>query len=358
MRIAVLGVGLIGGSIGLAARGRLPDAEVTGFDPDPAALDAARELGAIDRAATSLEEAVRDAQACFACAPVGALPALVERALAAASADCVVSDVGSTKRVIVERVRDERFVGGHPVAGAETSGVANAREDLFDGAPWYLTPEERASGMLYERLHRLVAGLGARPLAVAPEAHDRLLAIVSHLPHVLANVLVSQLALRSRQRDERLGPVGPSFRDISRVAGANPGIWNDIYASNAQAIAEEIDEMGRGLAEVAARLRAGDAEAIDAWNARARGDRRRLLEADLAGGPVRELRVAVPNRPGVVAEVALAMGREGINITDLALAPAPDMRTGQITLWVTGEDAAARAEALIEGLGFPVAAVS
>jgi len=116
--------------------------------------------------------------------------------------------------------------------------------------------------------------------------------------------------------------------------------------------------MGRGLAEVAARLRAGDAEAIDAWNARARGDRRQLLEADLAGGPVRELRVSVPNRPGVVAEVALAMGREGINLTDLALAPAPDMRTGQITLWVTGEDAAARAEALIEGLGFPVAAVS
>ena len=106
----------------------------------------------------------------------------------------MVSDVGSTKRAIVAAHDDSRFVGGHPLAGAETSGVGHARADLFDGATWYLTPQPTTSGILYERLHRLLHGLGARPVAIEPDAHDTILATVSHLPHVLANVLVAQAA--------------------------------------------------------------------------------------------------------------------------------------------------------------------
>lgn len=350
MRIAVLGVGLIGGSIGLAARDHVDG--VTGYDRDPGVLDTAQRLGAIDRAAGSVAEAVEGAAACFLCAPVGALPELLEETLAAAGPDCVVSDVGSTKR-LVAATGDERFVGGHPIAGAETAGVEHARPDLFDGATWYLTPGERSSGLLYERLHRLVVDLGARPVAIDAVTHDRLLATVSHLPHVLANVLVAQAARRAA--DEPLPRVGPSFRDATRVAGANTAIWTDIYVTNAEAIADEIDETVRRLQEAAAALRAGDADAIAAWNDSARDDRRRLLEADLAGGPVIELRISVPNRPGIVAQVALALGKAGVNILDMALAPAPDMRTGSMTLWVAGDDAAGRAERLIESLGFHAA---
>ena len=300
MRIAVLGVGLIGGSIGLAARRRLPGAEVVGFDPGEGVMAEAQKLGAVDRPAGSVTEAMEGAEACFVCAPVGALPALVDQALEAAGPGCVVTDVGSTKRQVACRVDDERFVGGHPVAGSEAAGVGHARADLFEGAAWYLTPGERASGMLYERLHRLVAALGAHPLAIDAETHDRLLASVSHLPHVLANVLVSQVAARVTHRGEPLPRVGPSFRDITRVAGASSAIWTDIYLSNAAAIADEIDAMSRGLDEVSARLRAGEAEAIRRWNEAAREDRRALLEAELAGGPVHELRVSVSNLLGVV----------------------------------------------------------
>ncbi|HEX8075568.1 MAG TPA: prephenate dehydrogenase/arogenate dehydrogenase family protein, partial [Thermoleophilaceae bacterium] len=147
MRIAVIGVGLIGGSVGLAARER--GAEVAGWDPDGRVLGAARDRGAVDRAAESIPDALDGADACFLCAPVGALPELSAAALEAASADCVVTDVGSTKRALAAATRDERFIGGHPIAGSESSGVEHARGDLFQGAAWYLTPGERSSGVLY-----------------------------------------------------------------------------------------------------------------------------------------------------------------------------------------------------------------
>ena len=352
MRIAVLGVGLIGGSIGLAAR--RDGAHVTGFDTNPAVLEAARTRQAIDETADSIPGAVATADAVFACAPVGALPQLVDEALEHAAPTCVVTDVGSTKRLIASHVKDERFTGGHPIAGSESAGVQHAREDLFQGAPWYLTPGERSSGVLYERLHGLLVSFGARPVALDADSHDRLLATVSHLPHVLANVLVSQAARTSDREDEPLPRVGPSFRDSTRVAGANSAIWTDIYMHNAAAIADEIDATVQRLQHVADQLRAADAQAIAAWNDRARDDRRRLLEADIAGGPVHELRVTVENRPGVVAELAVALGRGGVNIVDMRLAPAPDNLTGAITFWVAGDDSAKRAAQLMEGLGFPV----
>src|SRR4051812_3642248 len=192
MKIAVLGVGLIGGSIGLAARRRL-QAEVVGCGRSPERLARAGELGAIDRAASSLAEACAGADVVFCAGPVAALPQQAREALAACGPETVVTDVGSTKGELVEAIgADERFIGGHPLAGAETAGVENARADLFEGARWYLTPTERSSGLLYDRLQRAVADLGARPQAIETETHDRLMATISHLPHVVANVLVSQ----------------------------------------------------------------------------------------------------------------------------------------------------------------------
>jgi prephenate dehydrogenase len=350
MRIAVLGAGLIGGSIGQAAHRALEDVQVVGHGRSAERLQRALEVGAIDVAAPSLEEALEGADVCFCCAPVGALTGQVRDALAAAPQDCVVTDVGSVKRALVDTIEDGRFVGGHPVAGAETSGVEHARADLFDGAVWYLTPTAASSGLLYERLHRLIVALGARPTAIDAAAHDRLLAVVSHLPHVLANVLVAQAAAHSE-----LPRIGPSFRDATRVAGANTGIWTDIYLANRQAIADEIDDAVERLQAVAADLREADPNALAAWNEAARGDRQRLLDAGQTGDRVHELGLTVPNRPGIVAQVALELGKAGVNIVDLALAPAPDMRTGAITLWIAGTEEAERARELIEGLGFAVA---
>ncbi|HET7574794.1 MAG TPA: prephenate dehydrogenase/arogenate dehydrogenase family protein [Solirubrobacterales bacterium] len=358
MRIAVLGVGLIGGSIGLAARRRL-DAEVTGFDPDRATLERALAEGAIDTAAASVEEACDGAEVVFCAAPVAGLVDLTRTALDRCGPETVVTDVGSTKRDIVAALgSDERFIGGHPLAGAETSGVENAREDLFEGARWYLTPKsERSSGLLYDRLQRTVAGLGARVQAIDPEAHDRLMATVSHLPHVVANVLVGQAAAELTRDSERMPEVGPSFRDTTRVAGANPAIWGDIFASNREAVAEAVDAVAARLREAAELIREGERDAVAEWHGRAAADRRRLLETELAGGPLRELRVVVANRPGTIAELALALGEAGVNIEDMALYPAPDMTSGAVTLWVAGEEQAERAMALVRELGHSVSPV-
>jgi len=354
MRIAVIGVGLIGGSVALAARERT-GATVTGADASADALGRALGRGAIDRGADSLQDAVADAEAVFIAAPVGALPDLVGAALAAAPGDCVITDVGSTKRALLAAHADPRFVGGHPLAGAENVGVEHARADLFDGATWYLTPGAGTSGILYERLHRLLRALGAQPAAIDAETHDRILAVVSHLPHVLANVLVSQAARTLSAGGERLPATGPSFRDATRVAGAPSAIWTDIYLSNRDALTAELDATIARLKTVRAALTAGDGAAISVWNEAAAADRRRLLESQLAGGELFELRAAVPNRPGVLAELALGLGRAGVNIADMALHPAPDMSEGVVALWIAGESAADKAQAVVSQLGFPVA---
>jgi prephenate dehydrogenase len=352
-------VGLIGGSIGLAARERIDQGIVRGFDTDRRALDAALRLGAINEACATVEEALAEAEACFVCAPVRELPELTGGALEQGG-DCVVSDVGSTKRALIEALASSgltepdlaRFVGGHPLAGAEASGVEHARAELFEGATWYLTPTERTSGMLYERLYRIVSALGARPEAIAPGIHDRMMATISHLPHVLANVLVAQAAGALVEDAQRLPASGPSFRDATRVAGANPGLWGDILLSNREALSEELEACIAALRQVLDELLQGDAESLEGWIETARANRRRLSEAEVAAGPVSEVRVAVPNRPGIVAQLALAVGDAGVNIVDMALYPAADMQSGAIALWVAGRGSAQRVVELIDALGY------
>jgi prephenate dehydrogenase len=352
VNVGIVGVGLIGGSIGLALQQRL-GASVTGYDPAADVREEALRRGAIGRVAASAAEAAHGAELVFVAAPVSALAEAIDTVLAAAGSDCAVSDVGSTKRELAAGRGDERFIGGHPLAGAETSGVEHARADLFDGATWYLTPGAGTSGTLYERLHKALVGIGAKPTAIDASDHDRVMASVSHLPHVFANVLVAQAA--RALSGEHVPATGPSFRDATRVAGASATIWPDIYLSNRDALVALIDEAQGRLSEVREALAGADRGAIERWNEAARVDRDALLGAGLAGGAVYELRAAVADRPGVVAEIALALGRAGINIVDIALSPAQDGSQGVVALWIQGEDQAEQAVALVGELGIPVA---
>jgi len=354
MKLAVIGVGLIGGSIGMAARRRL-GAEVAGYDRAAETLEAALANGAIDRAAESVADACSGAEAVFCAAPVGVLPGITREALEEAAEDAVVTDVGSTKREIVAAIGDEpRFVGGHPLAGAETAGVENARPDLFEGARWYLTPTGATGGLLYDRLQRILAEIGARPQAIDASEHDRAMATTSHLPHVIANVLAREVEQTLGEGGERLPEVGPSLRDATRVAGANPAIWEDIFLANRAAVADAAAAASASLSQAADILRSGSAEEVAAWHGAAGQARSRLLAAESAGGPVTELRVIVPNRPGIVAELALALGRGGVNIEDMALHPSADMSSGAVSLWIAGAEGAERAAALVRDLGHTV----
>jgi prephenate dehydrogenase len=180
------------------------------------------------------------------------------------------------------------------------------------------------------------------------------MATVSHLPHVVANALVGEAIAELTRDSERLPEVGPSFRDMTRVAGSNPAVWADIFAANRDAVADAVDALAARLGEAAAAIRSEDREAVAAWHAEAGAQRRRLLEAERPEGPLTELRVVVANRPGTMAELALALGEAGVNIEDMALYPAADMSSGAVSLWVAGDGEAERAAVLVRGLGHAV----
>jgi prephenate dehydrogenase len=341
-RVALVGLGLIGGSVGLAARERM-GARVVGFDPDPGVRERAVALGAVDEAVDD-PAALGAADVALVAAPVHALGHRIAEACGHLPG-AVVTDVGSTKRALVEAAPSPRYIGGHPLAGAEVAGVEHARADLFAGATWYLTPRADSEGILLERLHRFVTGLGAVPTVIGHAEHDRLMAAFSHVPHVIANAMVA--AATRALGEEAIPVVGPSFRDATRVAGSNPPLWAGIYEANREAVLDGLDATIDLLREARALLAGADPGALEAWQARAGAQRRALLDVGMTGGPLREVRVVVPNRPGVIADLALTLSRAGINIHDMSLSPQPDFRSGEVALWVA-EGHAARARTLVD----------
>jgi prephenate dehydrogenase len=355
VRLAIVGTGLIGASIGLAAK-RGGVARVAGFDPDPAALAAAAERDAVDETTTSLADAVAGADVALVAAPVAHLPAQVAAVLEASEDSCTVTDVGSTKAAVCSAARPAaRFVGGHPVCGSEARGAANATAELFDGATWFLTPLAETEPDRYRLVHGFVSSLGATPVAVDPDAHDRLVALTSHLPHVLANLLVNQAGASRIEGHEPLASAGGSLRDMTRVAGANPRIWVDIFLDNAGPLRDALGEHRKGLERLERALESGDAGFLARWIGEAAANRRRMLaDAYPDPGALQQLRVHVPDRPGVLAGITQALGAERINIEDFELQHVSPDRGGTLTLLITGEDEARRAADLLEGQGYGV----
>jgi prephenate dehydrogenase len=305
--LGIVGVGLIGGSVGLAARDS--GWNVVGVDSQDV-LEEAAQSGAIDRASTLKE--VREADLVMLAAPISKVTDLVGDLT---PTDALITDVASAKGAIVRRAEDLRlrFVGGHPMAGSQLSGVANASANLFDGARYFLTPTGRTDPEDYREVAGFVRELGAVPTAVDPEKHDLLMAALSHLPHLMAAAL---LKVASDISPEALSFAGPSFRDLTRVGASNPELWSDILAENAPALGEALGAFAGAMAQLGSEIK--DRESMA-------GRFRQAREAyDALGGILVEksdanVDVAIPveNRPGVFAEVTTLMGSNNINILDL-----------------------------------------
>jgi prephenate dehydrogenase len=353
--IAIVGTGLIGASVGLAAK-RAGKGPVRGYDPDEVALQAALERGAIDEVAPTLDAAVADAELAVVAAPVAQLAAQVAAALEASPESCTVTDVGSTKAAVCAAAPSPaRFIGGHPVCGSEARGPEHASADLFDGATWFLTPLPETEPDRYRLVHGLVTSLGATPVAVDPVAHDRLVALTSHLPHALANLLVNQAGANRIEGHEPLAAAGGSLRDMTRVAGANPRIWIDIFLDNAGPVREALAEHRQLLDRLEQALASGDAGFLARWIGEAAGNRERMLaNAYPDPGALQQLRIHVPDRPGVLAGITQALGAERINIEDFELQHMSPDRGGTLTVLITGEDEAWRAAQLLEAQGYGV----
>jgi prephenate dehydrogenase len=350
----LVGTGLIGASVGLAAK-RIGLREVVGWDADGDSLGLAAERGAVDAAAGSLEEAVEGAELVLVATPVASLQETVRAVLAAGSGPTV-SDVGSTKGGLCGSVAERgRFIGGHPVCGSEARGPEHASAELFEGATWFLTPVAETEPERYKLLHGFVASLGAIPVAIDPAAHDRLMAVTSHLPHALANLILNHAGSVRVNGHEPLATAGGSLRDMTRVAGANPRIWIDIFLDNAEELRSSLAEHRRRVEDLERALAAGDAGWLARWIGEAAVNRRTLLdEAYRDVGALQRVRVHVPDRPGVLSGITQALGAEQINIEDFELQHMSPERGGTLSVLVSGEDEARRAAALLEAQGYSV----
>ena len=342
----MVGTGLIGGSIGLALRAR--GWHVTGHDRDGERAEQAKKAGAVD--AVGFDD---EAEVTFVATPLEAVAAEVRSALerSRGAGAAVVTDVAGVKGPVVAAVGDARFVGGHPMAGSEQVGLAGADADLFVGATWVLTPTAGTDPDCYARLQAVVGSFGAEVVALSPEEHDRLVAVVSHVPHLTAATLMN-LADRTAQKHAALLRLAAGgFRDMTRIAAGQPGIWPDICAGNASAIVAAFDsllaELGTMRDRVAAADRSGLLEVLD----RAAVARRSLPSRAVRPERLAEIRVPVPDRPGVLAETTTLAGDLGVNICDLEIAHSAEGERGVLVLVVDAEGAE-RLVAALAGRGY------
>ena len=352
-RLAVVGTGLMGTSVALAA-GRA-GTRCRGFDSDPGVLERAAARGAFEPV-QSLAEAAGDAELVVVAVPVGEAPAVVHEVLEAAGPNVVVTDVASTKRPLAA-LGDPRFVPGHPVAGGATGGPARAAADLFDAATWFLAPTETSSAESIELVERFVASLGARAVRTDAAAHDRLLALTSHLPHALANLLMLRVAAAAADDDAPLAFAGASLREMTRLAGANAAVWTDIFLGNADEIAAALAGLRTSLDELEQALRSGDRERIEETIATAAAARERLDSFAYGTAPAQlnRIRIRVPDRPGVLARITQILGAAQINLEDFELRHVSPEYGGVLVILVAGAENAARARDLLRREGYSAA---
>jgi len=336
-RAAVVGTGLIGGSIGLALRRR--GWHVSGSDDDPRRAERAVALGAIDAVGPDPE-----AEITFLATPVRAVADAAREALATTQG--IVTDVGSVKGSIVEAVAHPRFIGGHPMAGSEQEGIDGADADLFAGAVWVLTPTPATDDDDLNALRSVILDLGADVVALAPEHHDALVAVVSHVPHLTAASLMRLADERGTEHRALLRLAAGGFRDMTRIASGHPGIWPDICAENRPAIVDVLDGLITSLQEVRSVVATDDRGRLLALLEQARSARANLPSRLTGVGDLCEVRIPVPDRAGVLAEVTTLAGTLDVNIADLEIAHSSEGEQGVLILLVE----AGAAERLRTGL--------
>lgn len=358
-RIAILGVGLIGGSLGLSLCGRRLAGEVVGAGSRVDNLRLAVELGAVNRYAGSPAEGVVGADLVIIATPVSAtIPVLCE-IMPYLSPGAVVTDVGSTKAEIVRAAENMLppgidFVGGHPMAGSEHNGVRGADPYLFENAFYLLTPTSKTKPEALEKVRKLAVGVGAKVVEIDPERHDLAVAAVSHLPHLLAAALVNTVA-RLPESDSILPVAAGGFRDTTRISASSPLMWRDIFMSNRNQVLKMIRIFKSELDLFDRALEDGNIDVIqsnleDARTARA------ALPAKTKGylPSLFEVILTVPDLPGIIAGFAVCLAESGVNITDIEILRVREGEGGTIRLGFATEKEQENAIRVLRGKGYTV----
>lgn len=324
--VVIVGVGLIGGSLGAALR-QLPEApHVTGVDADARTRSRAVDGGVVDVALApdAADAALLMADLVVLATPVAAAGEWLAR-LGRLSYRGVVTDVASTKTGVTaiamrELADGSIFIGGHPMAGSERSGVDAADPDLFRGAYYVLCPSQGTPAEAYSRLHHLVTSIGARAIAISPASHDRAVAAISHAPHVAASALTNLASERSGDGEDVLRLAAGGFKDMTRIAAGSPELWAGICLDNREAVIAALGDLSAQLETFSYLLASGDRAGLREWLGRAAQVRRALPAQWVpASSRLREIGVAMSDRPGAVSVITQAAARAGCNIEDIGI---------------------------------------
>lgn len=350
-KVGIFGAGLLGGSVALGLKERFLVEEVHAYDQDPKALEAALALGVADRAHPALGPWVGELDLAVLAAPVGALEGLGQEVAGYASPKTLFTDVGSVKGRVVRTLEASlpRYVGGHPMAGSERAGVENAHAGLLQNAVWVLTPTERTPKADLEALKGLVEALGAYPILLPPDLHDRLVARVSHLPYLLA-VALNLLVAKDKDRELLMFLAAGGFRDLTRVASGSPRMSRDMVVENKEALKEAIEDLKELLLHLETLLEDPEGLLKAAEEAKRTRDSLPIVRRSLLP-EMHDLVVQVPDRPGEIARIATALGEAGVNIKDIEVLAIRD-EGGAIRLGFASRKERETAREVLKGVGY------
>ncbi|MDE0268782.1 MAG: prephenate dehydrogenase [Acidimicrobiaceae bacterium] len=338
----ISGTGLIGGSVGMALR--RDGWHVTGFDTDPQRTTDAIAVGAIDRIG---EPGPYDLG--VVATPVDQLAGAAQQLLEAGTK--LVTDVGSVKTPVATEITDPRFVAGHPMAGNEQKGLTGSSAELFDGAVWVLTPTVHTDDNTLTEVRKIVTEFGAQAIVLTPEKHDRLVALVSHVPMLTATTLVRVARRWSSEHRAVLRLAAGGFRDMTRIASANSAIWPGICSANSTAIIEALEQLIDELKELRGIVAGNDTDELLARLEEARKTRLNLPTTAPETSKLVELRVIIPDEKGQLAKIAMLAADLDINIYDIHIVHSVEGPHGLITILIQSDSAPQMRDSLIE-LGY------
>lgn len=360
-QVAILGLGLIGGSIALGLRERT-NVTVWGYDLAKESIEFAKKTGMIDRGSTELSTVVEQADVIVMAAPVGVIKQLIDQLYQLPlKPGCIVTDVGSTKSEIVQAgeklfANQVTFIGGHPMAGSHKSGIRAADSLLFENAYYILTPSPQASSVAVETLSELLAqATRAQLITMEPEIHDRIVGAISHLPHIIAAGLVVQVGDYNRQNDwfHRLAAGG--FRDLTRIASSHPVMWRDVLLSNREEVLALLEDWIGQMKTIKKAVTEQDAGQIEALFTQAKKLREQLPEGRKGIlTQIYECYVSVPDHPGVIGKIATLLGDRGVNLSNIGIMENREDFPGVLRLSFRERSDYKQAIHILEQVGYPV----
>lgn len=356
-KAAIIGTGLIGGTIGLAICEKRLVKEVVGYDRNPVALEKAVKRGAIDGFAASAAEAAREADLVILAVPVLGTLKMLDEILPVLDGGTLLTDVGSTKGSIMAAVEqklpdDIFYIGGHPMAGSEDSGIDGADPALLENAIYVLTPGEGVPGELTDQFMKVLEKTGAQTVTLDPLVHDRVVAAVSHLPHITAAALVQSVAGVDDMELMRTLAAG-GFRDSTRIALGNPEVWRDICISNRWALLGALKKFKASIEAIEKHLSEPNLEAIEEYLHQARDYRRSIPHRGRGILPeIHEIIVLVRDTPGVIGKLTTLLGEAGINIDAIEILHVRELVGGSIRLGFRSLQSMEKALQLLEKEGY------